>query len=1231
MKDRPDELDESAVEATFNAALGFKPEERAAYLAGACSNNSRLYQRVEALLQAHEAAEGFLPQQPDGENTMAEVSERAGDQIGRYKLLQRIGEGGFGVVYMAEQSEPVRRRVALKIIKLGMDTKQVIARFEAERQALAMMDHPNIAKVHDAGATESGRPYFVMELVKGVPVNEYSDKNHLTLQERLELFIQIGQAIQHAHQKGIIHRDIKPSNVMVTLHDGRPVPKIIDFGIAKATNHRLTEKTLFTDYAQMLGTPAYMSPEQAEMSGLDVDTRTDVYSLGVLLYELLIGRTPFLGKDLLNKGYAEMQRIIREVDAQRPSTRMSTMHGEELTIVAKNRGSRPEVLRKFLKGDLDWIVMKALEKDRRRRYETANELVADVERHLRNEPVLATPPSQVYKLRKFIQRNRLVVSTGVVVAATIVVGGCISTWLAIRATQAEREARLQAAEALRQKVSLAAVNEFYVKDILGQTDAYSADQTPFANVTLREVLERAGAKIDGRFPEQPLVEASVRLTVGKALWQVARPEEAEAQLRQAYDLYKRELGSEHPETLETEAELGRYLSLGETGARHEEGLQMLQHAIEGLRNSPEASDAVIVDVMATLGWQSYRAGSTETADALLSEAVELATDRLAESHWLRNTTLLKLAGLREGQGRAFEGRNLYRTVWEATRGRGSRTLLAAEASHGYAHYLWWFDRQHEQAAGILKEGLEITRDIVGEAAPAPHLYRQLVDLRLDQGRFEEALEPLARGMALIEGYYARNHPYTIRTGRWVASVPGRIGDWSGVVTELENQRNRGIVDGESLAAELLVRHLAGQTDGTSALRRNLWDWLSGDPEEAVTFQTALLLLVLPCPADEEAQLLALVKRVGSGQGAMSPSWLQLRLLRGAAAFRAENRAVALEQLTPVTYTLADRRLATLARYFVAMALHGSQQATEAQAEVSRANVLLNKLLLCGDLDPQPRQSRWQYPTNGTWEPLGCCLVARTEAEKLILGREHSEPVTSDSLRASRAAWVPVRESLQQADWAARNRDWAAARELYLEVSDHPLFDIESANQQFPYLDLRMGTVFLLAGDTERYVRLCRSAVESPEAPGVLTPLSLLLHPDLPDAGIRSVGLELAQRALQEAAPGLKSGGEPSLPWHRETLGAALFRNGQSAEALRELAIAMKATEQDCVIRATVTAAMAEQALGRNEPARQYLAKAEEGCRIMTEVSGDMLAPEWWDQAIIELFLKEARRVIASTD
>lgn len=414
------------------------PEEWDVRLPVLCESDEKLQSRVKTLLQAHAESGSFLEQPALGPTTdprptvnYSPPEQKPGDRIGRYKLLQEIGEGGFGVVYMAEQTEPVHRKVALKVIKPGMDTKEVIARFEAERQALALMDHTNIARVLDAGATDSGRPYFVMELVKGIPITDYCDRHKLDTRSRLELFIPVCRAVQHAHQKGVIHRDLKPSNVMVTLYDGTPVPKVIDFGIAKATSQKLTEKTLFTSYGQFIGTPQYMSPEQSEHSALDIDTRSDIYALGAMLYELLSGRPPFDPERLKSAGFVEVLRIIREEDPLCPSQRLSTLD-EEATTIADHRHAAPASLSKLLQGDLDWIVMKALEKDRARRYETADALATDVARYLSHDPVEAGPPSSLYVLRKYVHKHFRVISTAALFAAILIVATAVSSWLAVR-------------------------------------------------------------------------------------------------------------------------------------------------------------------------------------------------------------------------------------------------------------------------------------------------------------------------------------------------------------------------------------------------------------------------------------------------------------------------------------------------------------------------------------------------------------------------------------------------------------------------------------------------------------------------------------------------------------------------------------------------------------------------------------------------------------------------------
>ncbi len=449
-----------SVDEVFEEALRRTPgADREAFLAQSCGSDADLRQRVERLLNASAEAGSFLesPAVPTGPTVDLKVTERPGSVIGPYKLIEKIGEGGMGYVWMAQQTEPVKRLVAVKLIKAGMDSRQVIARFEAERQALALMDHPNIARVLDADTTSSGRPYFVMDLVRGVPITRYCDEHHLTPRQRLELFLPVCQAVQHAHQKGIIHRDLKPTNVIVALYDGKPVPKVIDFGVAKATGQSLTDKTLVTGFGNIVGTLEYMSPEQAEINQLDIDTRSDIYSLGVLLYELLTGSPPFTKKELEKAGMLEMLRVIREKEPSKPSTKLSTAEG--LPTLAANRGTEPAKLTKLMRGELDWIAMRALEKDRARRYETANAFAMDVQRYLADEPVEAGPPSASYRLRKFARRHRRALT--VVIAFFLLLISAVAALsialIEVNSQRQQKEAALEA-EGKRRKQTRAALD-----------------------------------------------------------------------------------------------------------------------------------------------------------------------------------------------------------------------------------------------------------------------------------------------------------------------------------------------------------------------------------------------------------------------------------------------------------------------------------------------------------------------------------------------------------------------------------------------------------------------------------------------------------------------------------------------------------------------------------------------------------------------------------------------------
>ncbi len=573
----------------FIAALQENPHERAAFLDQACASDPALRYRVQVLLKAHEMAGGILdlPGQtntgtgagitpgarpiggtldqdsaggaPRNGSSTRPTDEGPGILIGPYKLLQEIGEGGMGTVYMAEQEHPVRRKVALKIIKPGMGSTQVIARFEAERQALALMDHPNIARVLDAGTTDAGRPYFVMELVNGIPITTYCDKARLTPRERLELFIPVCQAIHHAHQKGVIHRDVKPTNVLVTHYDGKPVPKVIDFGIAKATDQRLTEKTMFTQFGSIVGTLEYMSPEQAEMSDQGVDTRSDIYSLGVLLYELLTGTTPLERARFREAAYVEILRRICEEEPPRPSTRLSESK-ETLASISAMRRTEPGRLAKVVRGDLDWIVMKALDKDRARRYESASGFAGDLRRHLDGDAVEACPPSASYRLRKLARRHRAALATASALAAILLLAVFVSAWQAVRARQAERramDAALQAAMARadaknqedhagRSAESAQAVLKFLQDEILTAARPEGQDGGKGKDITIRRALDEAEPKITGSFRGQPTVEASVRETLGRSYFYLGEAEKAIREHERAAELLEARLGATIP-------------------------------------------------------------------------------------------------------------------------------------------------------------------------------------------------------------------------------------------------------------------------------------------------------------------------------------------------------------------------------------------------------------------------------------------------------------------------------------------------------------------------------------------------------------------------------------------------------------------------------------------------------------------------------------------------------------
>jgi eukaryotic-like serine/threonine-protein kinase len=585
--------------------------------------------------------------------------ESGSDVIGPYRLTRQIGEGGMGVVYHAQQLHPIRRDVALKVIKPGMDSRQVVARFEGERQALAVMDHPNIARVFDAGTTPNGRPYFAMELVDGIPITQYCDSKRLSIRDRIELFIRICQAIQHAHQKGIIHRDIKPSNILVTNHEGEPVPKVIDFGLAKALGHQLSDASIMTNVGVVVGTPDYMSPEQAEMTRQDVDTRSDVYSLGALLYELLTGTTPLDRARLADAPYVDVLQRIREEEPQRPSARFK--HSSSSVETAARRQTDAARLPKLLHRELDWITMKALQKDRTRRYETVNGLARDLQGYLEGDPVEAGPPSATYRLGKFVRKHRVWLGTAAAFAALLLAGVVVSAWLAIRANHAEQEAR--------------AVNDFLQKDLLAQAGASQQaqpDVKPDPDLKVRTALDRASMRIEGKFGKQPLVEASIRQTIGVTYSDLGIYPEAQRNLERSVELRSRSLGDSHPDTLDSMFSLGT----------------VLEHQ-----------------------------GKFANAEQLFSRILEKERYLLGEEHPQTLKTMYAVAGILGTQSKYAEAEAMYRTLVPVQRRVLGGQDIVTLKSTGNLAAIYHFQRKYAEAEPLYKAAIDGLRQVRGGRLP----------------------------------------------------------------------------------------------------------------------------------------------------------------------------------------------------------------------------------------------------------------------------------------------------------------------------------------------------------------------------------------------------------------------------------------------------------------------------------------------------------------------------------
>jgi serine/threonine protein kinase/tetratricopeptide (TPR) repeat protein len=1247
-------FDAKEVQEVFLAVAGCAdPSERIRLLDQKCGENLELRKRVVALLKAHDDPQDLPGLPAHTIDVEAETARSRGKVIGeRYKLLEQIGEGGMGTVWVAEQTQPVRRRVALKLIKPGMDSRQVLSRFEVERQALALMDHPNIAKVLDGGMTEEGRPYFVMEYVKGVPITEYCDNARLSIADRLKLFLPVCQAVQHAHQKGIIHRDLKPSNILVCLYDGQPVPKIIDFGLAKAMHQPLTEHTLYTAHGLMVGTPLYMSPEQAEFNNLDVDTRTDIYSLGVILYELLTGATPLERQKFKDAAFQEMLRLIKEEEPLKPSMRLST--SASLPTVAAQRSLDPAQLSRTVRGDLDWIVMKALEKERSRRYETANGLAKDVERYLNDEPVQACPPSAAYRFRKFAVRNK-----GPVLAATsiflLLIVGIIGTTVglmearrerdaaetarldAIYAQQAEAEQRGIAQENARKAVAAAkaeeqaketaeareaetrAVLDFVAQKILAAARPKDEYGGLGHDVTLRQAIEAAVPFVEQNFANQPRTEARLRDTLGLSFWFLGEWRIAAEQFERALAIHTERLGREHAESIFSMN--GLVLCYNELG-RHAEAMQMGEEILAYRKDKLGPDHPDTLESMHNLTNSYHRLGRYADALKLSEEIVTIRKARLGADHpdTLQSIGMLGLSY--SMLGRHKEAAKLH---------KGTLGLLRSKLGPDHRKTLWSAARLAEaydelirpsEAVELFEETLPLMKARLGP--DHPETFRAMDKLAFNYrvlSRFDNALKVNEEKLAIQVEKLGVDHSDTLATMNDV---------YLGYLAL--NQRPKALAVSEDILAQRKAKLGSDHPDtlasmmvvavGYAALDRN---------DEATKLREEAIALMKAQDGAEDPESRRMSNRVASKLNNIA--WRLVILPEGESASK---EAVALAKEAVELAPKSGLILNTLgAAYFRAGEWKEAIETLTRSLELQKGDNVAHDAFFIA-------MARWQ---------LGDEEQARKWFNVALLSMPKDTPQNWQlrRFRAEAAELLRLPEDLPQAEVEAKNRDaklidlivelepsapWGwhlrgaaqAEQERYNAAAADLAKAIELGEIDFRSLYM-LALLHLANGDREKYQSDCAELLKrfSDTNDALTANFAAWTCALAPQAVLElEPAAELARRAVEA---------DPDSALFVGTLGAILLRAGRLEEALEKLEqadrLAQKADERQSSPAYTwFFLAMAQQRMGHPDRAREWFDKAiEHSDKILGQhAAGNVLVP-WNRRLTLHLLRTEAEELL----